>query len=253
MRVLLVFALVVLCGIARADAGAEARAHYRHGRALFEQGQFDAARVEFEAGYRIKPLPLFLFNAAQAARHADDRARALELYKRFMAADPGSSLRAEAEQHIAELEPRDSAPLPPGSGAAPVAAPPAGEAVSAPAGPPPRPAPGAASSTATVVPPNGALALPLGTSAPAAPRRWPRDPAGGVLAGLGSAAAVAGGALLVVAEVRIGDAQTSYDNFDAAHRVTPLLISAGVTLGLSAALLINSAIRYGVVARRQNK
>src|SRR6185369_10531348 len=70
----LVVAVVLCCamGSAHADTTAEARA-------------------EFEAGYDLQPLPLFLFNAAQAARRAGERARALELYKRFVAADPESS------------------------------------------------------------------------------------------------------------------------------------------------------------------
>src|SRR6185312_4437562 len=85
----LVVALTLLCaaGVARADATAEARAHYKEGLALFNEGRFVAARAAFEAGYQLQPLPLFLFNAAQAARRADDAAGALALYRKFVAAD----------------------------------------------------------------------------------------------------------------------------------------------------------------------
>jgi tetratricopeptide (TPR) repeat protein len=110
MRAALVLACLV--GAAHADVAAEARAHYRHGLTLFNEGRFGAAREEFEAGYQLQPLPLFLFNAAQAARRAGDPDRALSLYRQFVAADPQSSLRAEAEQHLAELAPPPSpAPL----------------------------------------------------------------------------------------------------------------------------------------------
>jgi tetratricopeptide (TPR) repeat protein len=102
------FALILIClliGSAHGDATSQARAHYRLGLTLFDQGSFEAARNEFEAGYRLQPLPLFLFNAAQAARRAGDSLRALALYRQFVAADPYSSQRAEAEKYIGELAP----------------------------------------------------------------------------------------------------------------------------------------------------
>jgi tetratricopeptide (TPR) repeat protein len=220
MKALVVVLLSLACcfgGSARADATAEARAHYRHGLSLFNEGQFDEARAEFEAGYSIQPLPLFLFNAAQSARRGNDRARALELYRRFVAADPDSSLRAEAEQYIADLgpfEPRPSAS-------------------------PPEPAETRAPSVVRSY------------SQPPSPRgRWARDATGGVLAGIGIAAAIAGATLTGIAGARLNGAGTNYDTFDTAHRTTPLFISGGVVLGAGTVFLVGSAIRYSLVARR---
>lgn len=226
-------ALLVLTVVAaaRADSTVEARAHYRHGVALFNEGRFADARAEFEAGYELQPLPLFLFNAAQAARRADQNTRALELYKKFVSVDPQSSQRAEAEQHIAELEPRAAEPPRAAPADAPAAAP-AGAAIV-----------GTAVARAVVAAP------PL-VVAPAR-RRWSRDAAGGTLVGLGVAAAAAGAVLVGIGGARIADAQRSYDNFDAATRAGPLVTAGGVTLGVAAALLVAGAIRYGVAARRR--
>ena len=104
--------LIIWTQLAHADATSEARAHYRHGLQLFNEKKFVTAEEEFEAGYQLQPLPLFLFNAAQAARRAGRSVRALELYKKFIAADPQSSQRNEADRYILELEPASTAAPP---------------------------------------------------------------------------------------------------------------------------------------------
>ena len=232
----LVVAVVLCCamGSAHADSTAEARAHYHHGLALFNEGRFAEARAEFEAGYDLQPLPLFLFNAAQAARRAGERARALELYKRFVAADPESSQRAEADQHIAELAPFESAPPP------------------RPSPSPPSPSPPSPSAPSPSAPSPSPESPPSTTPSPSpAPARWSHDVAGGVLLGVGLAAAVAGATLTGIAGARLDDADTSYDAFDRAHHTTPLFIAGGVTLGVAALCFVGSAIRYSLVARRR--
>jgi hypothetical protein len=201
-------------GGARADATAEARVHYRHGLSLFNERKFEAARAEFEAGYSIQPLPLFLFDAAQAARRANDRARALDLYKRFVNADRESSFRTKAEQYIAELDPSDPRP-----------------SVSLPS-----PADARAPSVVQPFPPRPSL--------------WARDTAGGVLAGLGIAAAITGATLTGIAGARLNGADSNYDTFDAAHRTTPLFIGGGIVLGAAAVFLVGSTVRYSLVASR---
>jgi tetratricopeptide (TPR) repeat protein len=232
----IVVAVLVLCtsGSARADATAEARARYHHGLALFNEGRFEEARAEFEAGYDLQPLPLFLFNAAQAARRAGERARALDLYKRFVAADPESSQRAEADQHIAELAPAGSVqPAQPGQPQPPAPQP----------SPQPQPQPSPQ--------PQPQLAVSSSPPPPSAPPHWSHDVAGGVLLGVGVAAVVAGATLTGVAGARLDAADNSYDAFDSAHHTTPLFIAGGVTLGVATICLVGSAIRYSLVARRR--
>lgn len=227
----LVVALTLLCaaGVARADATAEARAHYKEGLALFNEGRFVAARAAFEAGYQLQPLPLFLFNAAQAARRADDAAGALALYRKFVAADPQSAERAEAEQHIAEL----SAKLPPPAADEPQAA------------PTPASAPPAAAPTVTTPPPSPAPTLVRARAA--------RDVADPTLMALGAAGAATGAILLGIGGARLADAQSTYGSFDLAHGATPLVVSGAVLAGAGATLLVVGAIRYAIRRHRARR
>jgi tetratricopeptide (TPR) repeat protein len=209
----LVIVLVLSCGVAaaRADAPAEARLHYHRGLALYNEGRFAAARLEFEAGYQLQPLPLFVFNAAQAARRDGDEKSALVLYRQFVAADPQSAERAEAEAHIAEL----SAKL--------EASPPVTE-------PPP----------SVAAPPHVAA---VRTSA----RRDVVDPA---LMTIGAAGAATGALLLGIGGARLANAQSSYDSFDEAKQATPLVISGGVVLGVGGVLILTGVIRHAVLELR---
>lgn len=45
-----------------------AKAHLESGAAFFEQGQYEAARIEFEAGYQLSHRSGFLFNLAKVAQ-----------------------------------------------------------------------------------------------------------------------------------------------------------------------------------------
>jgi hypothetical protein len=212
-------ALQAAAGTARGDGApgdsteVAARARFQSGLALFKAGLFEAAEQEFELGYSMKPLPLFLFNAAQAARRANQPVTALALYRKFVTLDIETPQRAEALERIAELE-QVVKSLPPPS--------PPGVA---------RPA-----------------ASPIAVARPAA-RRWYLDPAGGALLGVGAAASLAGVVVLGVGGARVLDAERSYGSFDAAHQATPLLIAGGVTLGLGVALLAVAVVRYALVRR----
>jgi hypothetical protein len=199
-----------------------ARARFQSGQALFKAGLFEAAEQEFELGYRMKPLPLFLFNAAQAARRANQPVKALALYRKFVTSETAAAAQKdEAYQHIAELEPIVDA-LP--------------------------------KERAPTTRPNATTARPsdaAGSIAIARPpaRRWWKDATGGVLFGIGAAASVAGVAVLAVGGARWADAESSYASFDAAHQATPLLIAGGVTLGLGVTLLVAAVVRYVLVHR----
>jgi tetratricopeptide (TPR) repeat protein len=202
--------LIIWASLAHADPTSEARTHYRRGLTLFNEKKFTAAEEEFEAGYQLQPLPLFLFNAAQAARRAGHSTRALELYKKFVAGDPQSSQREEAERRILELEPASPSQVAP-----------------SPAPPPPQ---------LLIAPP------------PEKPH-WSRDPAAGALVGIGLAALAGGAIVLGIGGARLANAQSSYDSFDSAHNSQPLFIGGGITLGIGAALVLGGAIRYAMVRR----
>jgi hypothetical protein len=82
---------------------AAAKQHFERGRSLFDAGAFLDALHEFEAGYRLAPFPLFLYNMGQACRHARLIDRAIESYERYLQAVPDAPERAEVEQYLRDL------------------------------------------------------------------------------------------------------------------------------------------------------
>lgn len=104
-------ALLLLCAsLLGGAAGAQEaprlsfKEHYERAVANFKAGQFDAAVADFQAAYEMKPLPLLLFNLAQAHRKAGHHRQALELYERFLAEEKKPDLRPDAERFIAEIK-----------------------------------------------------------------------------------------------------------------------------------------------------
>jgi tetratricopeptide (TPR) repeat protein len=198
---------------------AQAKEIYKLALADFNAGRFEDAMEKFAAGWALKPQPLFLYNAAQAARRAGKSQRAVELFKQFLSVDPQAPERAEALKYIDELSPVP--PQPPVEMPAPVAPPPA----------PPAPAPAPAVTAPITV---------------AAPR--PREIAGPVLLGIGSAALLGGAIVLGVGAPAVQSAQDDYESFDAGRRAVPMVVSGAVVLGVGAALITAGAIRLGVRA-----
>ena len=96
-----------------------AKAQFELGRAHIKLGAYEQAIADFEAGYRCVPLPLFLYNIAQVARQSGQRGKALEYYRRYLAAEPGARDRVWVKRQIAHLarahgdEPPPSASMPP--------------------------------------------------------------------------------------------------------------------------------------------
>jgi tetratricopeptide (TPR) repeat protein len=140
--------VVLVAAVANAEppsraARAKAEAHYRAGEDYHRRGKYQQAVAEYQAAYDLAPLPLLLFNIAQAYRLGGDKRNALSYYERYLAAEPDgrsatqASLHAEAlRKAIAMEEAQRPPPEPP-----PPEPPPASEPVVAPAPPPPRPMP----------------------------------------------------------------------------------------------------------------
>ncbi len=154
----------------------DARTHYERGMAEYALGHYDDAIREFEAGFRIKMMPAFLFNIAQAHRKAKRPAPALEFYQRYLEMAPDSPDRADVEKAIEAAE-RDLAP------AATAAPPPSNPPPAAPSPLSPPPAAPPAHSTATPVS-NPVAPAETRQQPPDPPHRkwWPWAVAGGVAA-----------------------------------------------------------------------
>jgi len=81
-----------------------ARQHYEAGLAAFNLRDFKTAIAEFEAGYRLKPDPVFLYNLGQAHRLAESHEQALYFYRAYLRTSEDTPNRKEVEDRIATLE-----------------------------------------------------------------------------------------------------------------------------------------------------
>jgi hypothetical protein len=138
-------AVAVAPGVASAKVpakrAAEAQRHYDAAVAHYKAQEYAAAADEFDAAYKLKNDPEWLYNLAQARRLAKQYEQALDAYHQYLAAVPDAENRAAVEQRIAECERAVAAAQPPPPPAQPqVFFPPPPPPGSAPPAPPP-PAP----------------------------------------------------------------------------------------------------------------
>jgi tetratricopeptide (TPR) repeat protein len=104
----LVLGAALLVGsFARADDERvpEAQRHFEAGMASFNLEEYDKAIAEWEAGYRLKPAPQFLYNIAQAYRVSRRPEKALAFYQKYLRLEPKAANRPEVERHIEVLKP----------------------------------------------------------------------------------------------------------------------------------------------------
>jgi hypothetical protein len=89
---------------ALADNPQRAKELFQEGTTHFDLGQFDKAIEAWQAGYKEKPDPGFLYNIAQAYRLAGDLNKAIFFYKGYLRNSPKAPNRADVEQRIAALQ-----------------------------------------------------------------------------------------------------------------------------------------------------
>jgi tetratricopeptide (TPR) repeat protein len=68
-----------------------AKAHFATGQAYYEHGRYVDAAREFEEAYRLSPRAPLLYNVGKSYDGANDLARALDAYRRFLEAAPGDN------------------------------------------------------------------------------------------------------------------------------------------------------------------
>jgi tetratricopeptide (TPR) repeat protein len=196
MRAALIAALCVgVCVSARAErTGDAARAAYREGTALYRAGRYDAAIAAFSRGYSIAPQPLFLYDIAQAARLANQPAKAITYYQLYLARNPrapdGRRILALIDRlrRDAEPPPEPERPADPEPASVTEAAPP----------PAPAPPPVELQPARAVVTTPAAVASLLVTTEPPPPRRRLR---GWHWALIGGSCAVAAAAAVTLAVI----------------------------------------------------
>jgi len=81
-----------------------ANAELARARQLFQERKFSEAADALQRAYAFEPNPLFLFNAGQAYRKAEQRKEALEMYQRYLEVDEKGPLAAEARGYVTDLQ-----------------------------------------------------------------------------------------------------------------------------------------------------
>ncbi|MDZ4694187.1 MAG: hypothetical protein SGI86_03500 [Deltaproteobacteria bacterium] len=81
-----------------------AREAYQRATAEFGLGNYGSAAAEYEKAFRYKPDPALLFNAAQAYRLADNKPRAIQLYRNYLRLFSTGVAASEARKHVDTLQ-----------------------------------------------------------------------------------------------------------------------------------------------------
>ncbi len=94
------------------DTTERARRLYEEANRQYDLREYDEAIEACRAGYKLMPLPEFLFNIAQAYRLKGDCVEALSFYRNYLRVSPAARNRAKVEAFIAEMQRCVPAPSP---------------------------------------------------------------------------------------------------------------------------------------------
>lgn len=90
MRLACVLAIVFACSVARANPeaavallSAAAKDHHERAMEFYKAEQYQAARIELQAGYELSKNPVFLWNLAKTSAKMGDRQAAMEYVQRY--------------------------------------------------------------------------------------------------------------------------------------------------------------------------
>jgi iron complex outermembrane receptor protein len=104
MRLVIAMGMLLASAVVHAqDEAAQAKNLYEKGMAHYQLEEWDAAIEKWEAGFRLRPVPEFLYNIAQAHRLAKRFEKSVSFYRKYLNMNPKAPNRAEVERHIASL------------------------------------------------------------------------------------------------------------------------------------------------------
>ena len=89
------------------DKQAEARSRYKAGLTLYEDGAYEAARVQFERAYELSPSYRILYNVGLVQKQLNEFVGALKTLERYLAeggAEVPADRKAEVEKLIEQLK-----------------------------------------------------------------------------------------------------------------------------------------------------
>ena len=70
---------------------AAAKQHFDSGARFFQDGNYTAARAEFQAAYELSKLTPLLFNLARTAEMQGKRDEAIGFYEKYLATNPADA------------------------------------------------------------------------------------------------------------------------------------------------------------------
>jgi tetratricopeptide (TPR) repeat protein len=228
--------LACLLGLTSVEAAADppevlhdpgAKQHFQRAQRHFDGEQYAEAIPELKAAYALEPDPLLLYAWAQAERLAGNCARAIELYRKFLATGPTPQQARLAETNVVDCEASLGRAVPP---------------------PPPAVTPEPAAEDPKAHQPDGPPKQ--------GPRPWHRDWLGGTLVGVGGATAVAGTIVFALGRrqgANAPDARNEQDYFEQADAARTKNTVGAAVLGAGGVILLGGVIRWATLARRQRK
>ena len=102
--------VLVFCALLALTSVAHAQTHPSEGHTLseqaksaFDRGDFVEAARLLEEAYRVKPWPVLLYNLARAYQQAGNKARAVDAYERYLAAEPTATDAGAVRESIRQL------------------------------------------------------------------------------------------------------------------------------------------------------
>jgi tetratricopeptide (TPR) repeat protein len=87
-----------------AEGEEQARAHFRLGRAYYENGDFGKAATEFESAFRISQRPGLLYNIYLAYRDASDVPHAAEALRKYLELEKEVENRGQLTARLAAMD-----------------------------------------------------------------------------------------------------------------------------------------------------
>jgi len=96
---------LVLSAPAMGEDKEKAKEHFFKGKALFEEGAYDKAIIEFKESYGLSPVPVVLYNIAVCYDDLSKYAEAVKHYKKYLSVgkdEPAEKL-AKVKERVGEL------------------------------------------------------------------------------------------------------------------------------------------------------
>jgi tetratricopeptide (TPR) repeat protein len=101
-----VLLLLLVAGLASAapSAEAQARAAALEAKKAFDLGDYSKAIEQYEAAYKLKPVPGLLFNLGQSHRRAGNLEKATFYFRRYLETNPPEAQAKATEEVLAQVE-----------------------------------------------------------------------------------------------------------------------------------------------------